>query len=209
MKRTIIKIKIKSLKLYFHFFSFLHFITNKNFFFDKKIKTGIMILALITILNSCKNDYYTKKALFSTKQNNNYRKTDTLIEVINYNYSDNYNYLQQITNDTLEIETIDITCYMVINDNEVEPEKIRNFIENNIKYPQEAIENDIQGTVFIRFAVNKLGKVEQTTILRGVDKSIDSEAVRVINSLPNLSVIKQMGNPVLVFFTIPIKFQLK
>ncbi len=83
------------------------------------------------------------------------------------------------------------------------------YISNSVKYPVIAQENGIQGKVYVKFVVNELGKVSNGEILRGVDTSLDNEALRVINSLPNFKPGKQRGKPVKVFYNAVINFQLQ
>ncbi|MGD0340749.1 MAG: TonB family protein [Bacteroidales bacterium] len=82
------------------------------------------------------------------------------------------------------------------------------FIAENSHYPQSAKTNMITGRVIIRFVVNSEGQAEQATVLRGVDPSLDAEAVRVVNSLPAFSPGKQGGRPVPVYYMVPITFTL-
>ena len=70
-----------------------------------------------------------------------------------------------------------------------------------------AIENDIQGTVTIRFLVNKYGKVEQVSVYRGVDPFLDAEALRVIKILLDFELGIHNSRPVNVWMTIPIVFK--
>lgn len=86
---------------------------------------------------------------------------------------------------------------------------LRTYIANAIKYPVIAQENGIQGKVYVTFVVGKDGSVTNATIARGVDPSIDKEALRVINSLPKWKPGKQRGKPVNVSYTVPINFQLQ
>lgn len=86
--------------------------------------------------------------------------------------------------------------------------ELRKYIAQNIQYPEIAKENGIQGRVFVQFVVNKKGKVEQVKVVRGVDPSLDKEAIRVIQSLPAWKPGSQRGKPVKVSFTVPINFQL-
>jgi periplasmic protein TonB len=83
------------------------------------------------------------------------------------------------------------------------------FINNNIKYPEIAKENNIQGRVFLRFCVTYKGTVEQISVLKGVDPALDAEAMRVVSLLPAWKPGKQGGKPVNVWFQLPITFQLK
>lgn len=86
---------------------------------------------------------------------------------------------------------------------------LRKYIADHIKYPVIAAENGIQGKVYVTFVVDKDGSVSNAHIVRGVDPSIDQEALRVVNSLPKWKPGKQRGKPVRVSYTVPINFQLQ
>lgn len=86
---------------------------------------------------------------------------------------------------------------------------LRKFIANAIKYPVIAQENGIQGKVYVNFVVDKDGSVTQARIARGVDQSLDKEALRVVNSLPKWKPGMQRGKPVRVSYTVPISFVLQ
>ena len=86
---------------------------------------------------------------------------------------------------------------------------LRAYIANAIKYPVIAQENGIQGKVYVTFVVGKDGSVSNATIARGVDPSIDKEALRVVNALPKWKPGKQRGKPVNVSYTVPINFVLQ
>jgi TonB family protein len=83
---------------------------------------------------------------------------------------------------------------------------LRAFIQNSIKYPVIAKENGIQGKVYVNFVVNKDGSVSDARIARGVDPSLDAEALRVVSSLPKWISGKQKGEPVRVSYTVPVNF---
>ncbi|NQU88415.1 MAG: TonB family protein, partial [Mariniphaga sp.] len=83
------------------------------------------------------------------------------------------------------------------------------YINNNVRYPVLAQENGIQGKVFVKFVVDVDGSVSNVEITRGVDSSLDKEAMRVIKSLPKFKPGKQHGRPVRVFFNSSINFQLQ
>ena len=72
-----------------------------------------------------------------------------------------------------------------------------------------ARENDIQGTVAVRFVVDKDGSIGDVEVLRGIGGGCDQEAVRVIKSMPPWKAGKQNGQPVKVYFTLPVKFKLE
>ena len=83
------------------------------------------------------------------------------------------------------------------------------WVTKNILYPVVAAENGIQGKVYVQYAVNSKGEVVDVKVVRGVDASLDAEAVRVIRSSPKWEPAKQRGSKVKQQFTIPIAFILK
>ncbi|HBL77920.1 MAG: hypothetical protein A2W90_01565 [Bacteroidetes bacterium GWF2_42_66] len=86
---------------------------------------------------------------------------------------------------------------------------LRIFLAKSVKYPAIAIQNGIQGKVFVTFVVEKDGSVGRVKIARGVDPSLDIEALRVTNSLPKWKPGKQKGEAVAVQYTIPVNFVLQ
>jgi len=82
------------------------------------------------------------------------------------------------------------------------------YIQKTIKYPPIAEEYNITGKVYISFIVDKTGSVTNVKVVRGVDKNLDAEAIRVVKSFPKYTPGTQRGNPVRVMFTIPINFTL-
>jgi len=88
-------------------------------------------------------------------------------------------------------------------------DQFRDWVTKNLKYPTIAIENGISGKVYVQYAVNSKGEVVDVKVVRGVDPSLDKEAVRVIQSSPKWEPAKQRGTKVKQQFTIPIAFQLQ
>lgn len=86
---------------------------------------------------------------------------------------------------------------------------LRQYIANNVEYPNDAIKNGKQGKVYVTFVVSKDGSIANAKIARGVNPSLDAEALRVINGLPNWKPGTQRGKPVNVSYTVPINFQLQ
>jgi periplasmic protein TonB len=86
---------------------------------------------------------------------------------------------------------------------------LRAFIAKSIEYPVIAQENGIQGKVYVTFVVDKDGGISDAKVVRGVDPSLDKEALRVVNSLPKWKPGKQRGKPVRVSYTVPISFVLQ
>lgn len=83
------------------------------------------------------------------------------------------------------------------------------WVSQNVRYPQIAVEGQIYGKVFVQFVVNEVGKVEDVKVLRGVDPSLDAEAVRVISSSPLWTPPRQGGRKVKQLFTLPVVFKLQ
>lgn len=83
------------------------------------------------------------------------------------------------------------------------------FISDNLKYPVVDQEIGTQGRVIVRFVVSKTGEISNLELLKGISPTCDKEAMRVIKSMPKWIPGKQSGNPVQVYFTIPIVFKLK
>ena len=82
------------------------------------------------------------------------------------------------------------------------------WVNSRLVYPEIAKENGVQGRVTLQFTVNADGSVSNVKVLRGVDSSLDKEAVRVVSSSPKWKPGKQRGRPVRVAYTLPINFQL-
>ncbi|MBK5194837.1 MAG: energy transducer TonB [Proteiniphilum sp.] len=83
------------------------------------------------------------------------------------------------------------------------------FLGDNIKYPVIAQENGIQGRVICNFVVEKDGSITDVQVVRGVDPSLDREAMRVIKQMPRWTPGKQRGQAVRVRFTLPVVFRLQ
>ena len=87
--------------------------------------------------------------------------------------------------------------------------KMIKYLSENVKYPVVARENGIQGCVLVHFTVDKDGAIGDVTILRsGGDPSLNTEAVRVVNSMPNWIPGTKRGKPIRVRFTLPVIFRL-
>ncbi|MDH6310740.1 TonB family protein [Dysgonomonas sp. PFB1-18] len=86
---------------------------------------------------------------------------------------------------------------------------MQKYIGENLKYPEEASKNKIQGRVTIRFVVSETGAITDAVVIRGISPECDAEALRVINAMPNWTPGKQNGKDVSVYFTLPIVFRLK
>lgn len=83
------------------------------------------------------------------------------------------------------------------------------WVNSRLNYPEVAKENGVQGRVTLQFTVNVDGSVSNVKVLRGVDPSLDQEAVRVVSSSPKWTPGKQRDRAVKVSYTFPVIFQLR
>lgn len=87
--------------------------------------------------------------------------------------------------------------------------KFRNWVQNNVKYPQIALENGIQGNVVIKFVVEKDGKLSNIQVLQTPDKTLADAAVQVLQKSPKWKPGKQRNKPVRVTYTLPVSFKIQ
>lgn len=83
------------------------------------------------------------------------------------------------------------------------------FLSKNVNYPTIAQENGIKGKVFVTFVVDENGDIYNVALARGVDASLDREAIRVVKSMPRWKPGKQGNTAVKVRYTVPINFILQ
>ena len=83
------------------------------------------------------------------------------------------------------------------------------YLRDNIHYPTVAAENGVQGRVVVGFVVERDGSITDVNILRGVDPSLDREAMRVVKSMPKWTPGKQNGSAVRVKYQVPVSFRLQ
>ena len=85
-------------------------------------------------------------------------------------------------------------------------EKLMTFIHENIRYPNAARENGIDGMVVVQFVVERDGSISNVKVVRDIGGGCGQEAIRVVESMPKWNPGKQRGRPVRVQFTLPVKF---
>ena len=83
------------------------------------------------------------------------------------------------------------------------------FLQTNIKYPKDAIKQDVGGRVMVMFVVETDGSISNVRVARKVFPSLDKEAVRVVKAMPKWKPGKEKGRPVRVNFTLPVVFSTK
>ena len=82
------------------------------------------------------------------------------------------------------------------------------YLQRNLKYPVISKENGVKGTVYVQFVVEKDGKVDDVTVLKGVDNLLNSEAKRVVSAMPKWAPGQQNGKSVAVQYILPVRFDL-
>ena len=85
----------------------------------------------------------------------------------------------------------------------------RNWVQSNVRFPQIALENGIQGNVVVKFVVEKDGKLSNIQVLQSPDKTLSEAAIQVLQKSPKWKPGKQRNKPVRVTYTLPISFQIK
>ena len=83
------------------------------------------------------------------------------------------------------------------------------FLRTNVRYPKDAFEANVQGRVLVTFVIEKDGSICEAKVVKPVYPSLDEEALRVVNGMPNWEPGKVAGEPVRVKYTIPIAFKLQ
>lgn len=83
------------------------------------------------------------------------------------------------------------------------------YLGGHLQFPEEARDNGIQGRVYVKFVVNKKGHLQDIEILQGVDRALDSEAIRVVSQMPYWNPGEQRGQAVNVACNLPITFSLE
>lgn len=83
------------------------------------------------------------------------------------------------------------------------------WLYQNLKYPEEAVKNNIEGRVIVRFVVGKNGKIYNPEVVRSIHPALDAEAVRVIKAMPEWTPGLKDGKAVNVKYTIPVSFKLQ
>lgn len=83
------------------------------------------------------------------------------------------------------------------------------FVADNVKYPQEAMDKEISGRVLVSFVIEKDGSIGDVKVVKGIGGGCDEEAVRVVNAMPKWKPGMDNGKPVRVSYMMPIVFKLQ
>ena len=113
--------------------------------------------------------------------------------------------------ETRPISTIEEEVFVVVEEEPEFPggmEALYRYLASNIKYPELAKKEKIQGTVYVSFVVEKDGSVTNIKVLRDIGGGCSEEAVRVVRQMPKWKPGRQRGQRVRVQYNLPIKFSL-
>lgn len=83
------------------------------------------------------------------------------------------------------------------------------FVSKNLRYPEIAQEQELQGTVVLRFKVGTDGSVSDVKIEKSLSRECDQAAAAVVRKLPRFVPAKQNGHPVPVWFRLPVRFRIQ
>lgn len=106
-----------------------------------------------------------------------------------------------------EVPTVVIADEMPVYNSD--PNGILRYVSSNISYPELAKSIGIEGTVYVSFVVNELGKIEGSKVVRGIGYGCDEEVLKVVNKMPTwLKAGRNAGRAVKVRYNIPVRFKL-
>jgi protein TonB len=88
-------------------------------------------------------------------------------------------------------------------------DNFRKWLARNIYYPLDALDNEIKGTVFLKFAIDKLGKICDITVVRGIHPVIDQAAIDALERSPKWAAATIGGRPVKITYCIPVAFDIQ
>lgn len=119
-------------------------------------------------------------------------------------------YVEQVQEETVEEEAIPFALVeQKPSFNGGDANEFSKWVNSHLVYPEIAKENGVQGRVTLQFTVNADGTVSNVKVLRGVDSSLDQEAVRIVSQSPKWTPGKQRDRAVKVTYTFPVIFQLR
>jgi len=87
--------------------------------------------------------------------------------------------------------------------------ELMKWLGSNIQYPTIASEQGIQGRVVLKFVVRPDGSIDDVQVIKSLEPSCDKEAVRAVKKMPKWIPGKQNGNPVSVYYNLPVQFKLQ
>ena len=169
----------------------------------------IKALLIFSILCCTKNHNQSNKALRN--------QTDTLISVKG-DTSNLNNFRKITTGNWIDLSYVPISesgeelSFNCIEALPVFPggfDSLASYYNRNLKYPETAINDNIQGKVIVQFIIDEDGYIIEPNIVRSVESSLDNEALRLIKMLPQWKPGTLKGKAIKVKYTVPVAFKLK
>ena len=115
--------------------------------------------------------------------------------------------------DTIQTKIVEETVYCYVMEQMPQypggETELLKFIAKNIKYPESAILNKIQGKVLVRFRITEKGNIDKIEVVRSLYPACDQEAIRIVKSLSSFTPGKQNGKNTYVWYTLPITFKIE
>ena len=124
-------------------------------------------------------------------------------------FSDDTEILQQVevVEETIEDDAPFVTAETMPSFQGGDLNTVRNWVQSNVKFPQIALENGIQGRVILSFVIERDGRLTNIKVLQTPDRSLSEEAIRVLNKSPKWAPGKQRNQVVRVSYTLPVEFR--
>ncbi len=161
--------------------------------FDEKTCEDIPIEDFFGSMGS---DYYTKVKV------NGRSLIEVTVSQVMADYIDVFNDVKKVVVPVEEVDTITTSDFLYPGGFAA----LYKYVRDNIEYPKTALDEDLQGLVILRFAVEKDGSIGDVQIKKSLSFECDREAIRVVKSLPRFIPAKVKGVPVRKWFTIPLRF---
>ena len=124
-------------------------------------------------------------------------------------FSDDTEILQQVevVEETIEDDAPFVTAETMPSFQGGDLNTFRNWVQSNVKFPQIALENGIQGRVILSFVIERDGRLTNIKVLQTPDRSLSEEAIRVLSKSPKWAPGKQRNQVVRVSYTLPVEFR--
>ncbi len=232
MKRISLTARIKGLQLRSRWYNLLFVVTRNRCFFDKRIRTGVLMLSLLNLLASC-GSQSTEMLASSQKESPSKRlaKGDTAKRMASTSIPIKFApprltcYDIEVKQNPIKPDTTDLTvgCYAPIIEEEQSvystvdemPEypggvdAMMQYIKERAIYPDSLEDDQLTGSVFVKVVINTKGEVVEPTVLKGITPKVDSAALQIVRQMPLWKPGRIEGIPVNAFYTITVKFNFK
>lgn len=113
-------------------------------------------------------------------------------------------------NDTLRTDSLELRQHVQSRTSPLpfSYKNVRDYIFSHLSYPVQAVEEEIEGTVIIRFTLMKSGEIDSIKVITPVHPLLDAEAIRLIRNMPKWKPVYWQGEPVALSYEVPVIFEL-